>query len=93
MNSVSTVDVFFDDHAVQVMGKAFDRACVRLADNIGLREELGKKIIEAGKSGERDPIQLCRLALRALGVADHVGEGSSANGLLQHGSAWGPLAA
>jgi hypothetical protein len=46
MNSVHT-DVFFDDHATQVMGRAFDRACVGLADSIGLRDELEKKSIEA----------------------------------------------
>jgi hypothetical protein len=59
----------FDDHATQVMGEAFDAACAHL-DETGLpkivREIIAKRIIEAAKNGERNPIRLRKLALAAL---------------------------
>lgn len=51
------------------MGEAFDAACGRL-DDTGLpgvvREIIAKRIIDAAKKGERDPIRLRDLALAAL---------------------------
>jgi hypothetical protein len=51
------------------MGEAFDAACGRL-DGAGLpgvvREIIAKRIIDAAKKGERNPIRLRDLALAAL---------------------------
>lgn len=61
--------VDFDDHATRVMGEAFDAACAHL-DETGLpkivREIIAKRIIDAAKNGERNPIRLRELALAAL---------------------------
>ena len=59
----------FDEGATHVMGEAFDAACGRL-NGAGLpgvvREIIAKRIIDAAKKGERDPIRLRDLALAAL---------------------------
>ena len=60
----------FDDSATKVMGEAFDAACKGL-DNAGqhtpVYETIAKRIIEAAKSGERDPEKLRDWALTAFG--------------------------
>ena len=60
----------FDDDATSAMGAAFDAACKGLRDrgqpNI-VREIIAKRIIEAAKKGERDPIRLRNSGLAALG--------------------------
>jgi hypothetical protein len=51
----------FDDEAVRAMGAAFDQACrsLRLFAHFDrVRELVAKRIIEAAKNGERDPIRL-----------------------------------
>jgi hypothetical protein len=51
----------FDDEAVRAMGAAFDQACRSLrhfAHFDRVRELVAKRIIEAAKNGERDPIRL-----------------------------------
>jgi hypothetical protein len=63
MNIVPDQDLFFifDDKAVRAMGAAFDQACRSLwhfAHFDRVRELVAKRIIEAAKNGERDPIRL-----------------------------------
>jgi hypothetical protein len=51
----------FDDEAIRAMGTAFDQACrsLRLFAHFDrVRELVAKRIIEAAKNGERDPIRL-----------------------------------
>ena len=63
MNFISAQDVFFDDKAILVMGAAFDEACGslrRFARYKKVRELIAKRIIEAAKTGELDPIRLIR---------------------------------
>jgi hypothetical protein len=63
MNIVPNQDLFFvfDDEAIRAMGTAFDQACRSLRDFAHLdrvRELVAKRIIEAAKNGERDPVRL-----------------------------------
>jgi hypothetical protein len=60
----------FDDEATRLMGEAFDAACKDLRDTEQpalVREAIAKRIIEAAKKGERDPVRLRNSALAALG--------------------------
>ena len=60
----------FDDHATEVMGAAFDAACQELHDKGQppiVYEVIAKRIIDAAKNGERDPIQLRNIGLAGLG--------------------------
>jgi hypothetical protein len=60
----------FDDHATKVMGEAFDAACKDLHDTGQpsiVYEVVATRIIEAAKSGERDPERLRDWALTAFG--------------------------
>jgi len=59
----------FDDHATKVMGEAFDAACKDLHDTTTehVYEVVATRIIEAAKSGERDPEKLRDWALTAFG--------------------------
>jgi hypothetical protein len=60
----------FDDHATKVMGDAFDAACKDLHDTGQpsiVYEVVATRIIEAAKSGERDPERLRDWALTAFG--------------------------
>jgi hypothetical protein len=60
----------FDDHATKVMGEAFDAACKDLHDTgqpSVVYEVVATRIIEAAKSGERDPEKLRDWALTAFG--------------------------
>jgi hypothetical protein len=62
--------VEFDDETTRRMGEAFDAARASLQDR-GLPkivyEIIAKRIIEAAKNGERDPIRLRDAGLAALG--------------------------
>jgi hypothetical protein len=63
MNIVPNQDLFFvfDDKAIRAMGAAFDQACRSLrhfAHFDKVPELVAKRIIEAAKNGERDPIRL-----------------------------------
>ena len=63
MNIGPDQDLFFvfDDKAVNAMGVAFDQACRSLrhfAHFDRVPELIAKRIIEAAKNGERDPIRL-----------------------------------
>ena len=60
----------FDDHATKVMGEAFDTACKDLDDaeqHALVYETIARRIIEAARSGERDPEKLRDWALTAFG--------------------------
>jgi hypothetical protein len=48
----------FDDEATRIMGEAFDAACEGLQDGgqPDLVREIAKRIIEAAKKGEREPL-------------------------------------
>jgi hypothetical protein len=59
----------FDDRLTQLMGEAFDLACKELHDKGQpeiVYEVIAKRIIEAVKNGERDPIRLRNAGLAAL---------------------------
>lgn len=73
--STGIQDVFFDDKATYAMGVAFDHACSLLWHRDGaseVRERIAKRIIEAAKSGERDPVRLRSHALMACGIDESV---------------------
>jgi hypothetical protein len=60
----------FNDLATQVMGEAFDAACRELHDKgqpTIVYEVIAKRIIDAAKKGERDPVRLRNAGLAALG--------------------------
>ena len=60
----------FNDLATQVMGEAFDAACKELHDKgqpTIVYEVIAKRIIDAAKKGERDPLRLRNAGLAALG--------------------------
>ena len=60
----------FNDLATQVMGEAFDAACKELHDKgqpTIVYEVIAKRIIDAAKKGERDPVRLRNAGLAALG--------------------------
>jgi hypothetical protein len=63
----------FDENATKIMGEAFDSACKELHDKGQpqiVYEVIAKRIIDAAKKGERDPIQLRKAGLTALGLDD-----------------------
>ncbi len=64
-------NVWFDDAATLAMGEAFDRACKSLR-NLGsaVPEIIAYLIIQAAKSGERDPARLHGQALKAFRIED-----------------------
>jgi hypothetical protein len=66
MNVIPSQNVTFDDTATSAMGEAFDRACdaVRSYGPASpVREMIAKRIIDAAKHGERNPIRLLERAL------------------------------
>jgi hypothetical protein len=61
----------FDDRVTRIMGEAFDRACKELHDKgqpAIVYEVIAKRVIEAVKNGERDPIRLRNAGLAAFGA-------------------------
>jgi len=63
----------FDDRVTQIMGEAFDRARKDLHDTGQppiVYEVIAKRIIDAAKNGERDPVRLRNAGLSALGFND-----------------------
>jgi tartrate dehydratase beta subunit/fumarate hydratase class I family protein len=73
MNIIPIKDVSFDDTTTLAMGEAFDHACVslhRFGTLITARELIAKRIIEAAKNGERDPVRLCEQSLMPFGIED-----------------------
>ena len=62
--------IVFDDLATKIMGEAFDAACRELHDKgqpTIVYEVIAKRIIDAAKHGERDPVQLRNVGLAGLG--------------------------
>jgi hypothetical protein len=60
----------FDDQTTLVMGEAFDSACKELHDKGQPKivyEVIAKRILDAAKMGERDPVRLRNIGLAALG--------------------------
>jgi hypothetical protein len=60
----------FDEEATRIMGEGFDAACKGFQDGGQpdlVREIIAKRIIEAAKKGERDPVRLRDAGLAALG--------------------------
>ena len=71
MNIHSAPNIWFDDAATLAMGKAFDRACKSLRNSeSAVPEIIAYLIIQAAKTGERDPARLCEQALKAFGIDD-----------------------
>ena len=66
MNITRIQDVCFDDSATLAMGAAFDQAC-RSLRRFGaydkVREPIARRIIEAAKIGELDPVRFRSQAL------------------------------
>ena len=71
MNVISIQNVWFDDAATLAMGEAFDRACKSLR-NLGsaVPEIIANVIIQAAKTGERDPARLYEQALMTFSIED-----------------------
>jgi hypothetical protein len=63
----------FDDYATEILGEAFDAACKELHDKGQPKivyEVIAKRIIDAARNGERDPVRLRNVGLAALGLDD-----------------------
>jgi hypothetical protein len=73
MNISFIQDGCFDDEAARAMGAAFDQACISLRHLVRaekVRELLAKRIIEAARSGELDPMRLHSQALIGFSIDD-----------------------
>ena len=73
MDIIPIQNVCFDDAATSAMSEAFDRACKSLQNSGSVkkaREIIAKRIIEAAKNGERDPVRLQEQALIPFGIED-----------------------
>ena len=65
-------DATFDPETTRIMGEAFDDACKELHDIAQsdlVKSVIAKGIIRIAKTGERDPNQLRKRALQAVGLA------------------------
>ncbi len=63
----------FDDRITEIMGEAFDSACKELRDSGQpsiVYEVIARRIIDATRTGERDPVRLRDVGLAALGRED-----------------------
>ena len=61
----------FDPETIDVMSTAYDKAKRRLHDTgqpALVQEVIAKRIIDIAATGERDPDQIAKCALEALGV-------------------------
>jgi hypothetical protein len=61
----------FDPEVIEVMGRAYDKAKRRLHDTgqpALVQEVIARRIIDIAATGERDPDQIAKRALEALGV-------------------------
>jgi hypothetical protein len=68
----------FDAAMTRTMGEVFDKACRSLRDfgsAVLVREIIAKRIIEAAKNGERNPVRLFEQALRVVSVESMPGVG------------------
>lgn len=63
----------YDDTATQAMGEAYHRVRQMLRDKGQpqlVQEVIAKRIIDLATDGERDPDELARQALKALGLVE-----------------------
>jgi hypothetical protein len=63
----------FDDRITEIMGEAFDSACRELHDSgqpAIVYEVIARRIIDATRTGERDPVRLRNVGLAALNRQD-----------------------
>ena len=63
----------FDDRITEIMGEAFDSACKELRDSGQpsiVYEVIARRIIDATRIGERDPVRLRNVGLAAFGRQD-----------------------
>lgn len=63
----------FDDPATEILAEAFDCACKELHDTgqpTIVYEVIAKRIIDAARKGERDPVRLRNIGLAAFGFKD-----------------------
>lgn len=63
----------FDDRITEIMGEAFDSACKELHDSgqpAIVYEVIARRIIDATRTGERDPVRLRNVGLAALNRQD-----------------------
>jgi hypothetical protein len=61
----------FDPETIEVMGQAYDKAKRRLHDTGQpelVQEVIARRIIDIVAAGDRDPDQIAKRALQALGV-------------------------
>jgi hypothetical protein len=64
-------DLSFDPQTIELVGAAFDEACLSLND-MGqpdiVKEVIARRIVEVAQMGERDLDRMCARALRSLGI-------------------------
>jgi hypothetical protein len=71
--TITTEQGAFDDAATVAMGAAFDmarRSLPQPCHNESVRDIIAKHIVEAAKTGERDPAKLCARALGAVDIGE-----------------------
>jgi hypothetical protein len=64
-------DRSFDAETTTLVGQAFDKVCRELHDrgqSDSVKEIIAKRIINIAARGERDPDEMCKAALMALGI-------------------------
>jgi hypothetical protein len=64
-------DRSFDAETTTLIGQAFDKVCRELHDRGqpgSVRAIIAKRIIYVAVHGERDPDEMCKAALMALGI-------------------------
>ncbi len=62
--------IVFDDRATRILGEAFDAACKELHDKgqpTIVYEVIARRIIDAARNGESDPVRLRNVGLAGLG--------------------------
>ena len=71
MNANPFREASFDPETTQVMGQAFEFACLALKDRKDfetLKEKMAVYIVNATRNGERDPVRLGAKAVKAFAV-------------------------
>ena len=71
MNSNPFHEAAFDPETIQVMGQAFEFACIALKDREdfqALKKILAVVIVNAARGGERDPLRMGATAVKACSL-------------------------
>jgi hypothetical protein len=63
----------FDPETIELLALAYERACEAVAPDVKVREALAKRIIDAGKRGERDLEKLVEYGLGKNGDVAEAG--------------------